>query len=63
MNTGNRARLKNGQVVTVVGRSAGSYLCSTAEGDLRSVNPDQVCHILGTECATCDPKKEDESEK
>lgn len=61
MNTGNRARLKNGEVVTVVGKTTGNLLCKTAEGDTRYVSMDQICHELGKPCEKCDQPSEKES--
>ena len=62
MNTGNRARLKNGQVVTVIGKTPGNLLCKTAEGDMRYVTQDQICHILGQPCENCEPTKQEKED-
>lgn len=53
MNSGNRMRLKSGEVVTVVSKVPGNLLCKTAEGNVRYVSVEQVCHILGEECEEC----------
>lgn len=62
MNSGNRMRLKTGEVVTVVTKTPGNLLCKTAEGDVRYVSVEQVCHILGNSCQVCDKKEENSEE-
>jgi len=63
MNSGNRMRLKTGEVVTVVSKVPGNLLCKTAEGNIRYVSIDQICHVLNTPCEICDSNKKQESNK